>query len=523
MKRQVQETGIRKWYGDDWTQLQDELYKVLDGHFEQYGNMIIKGCEVAGSEIMPGIVALSGKDESNADIYKIAKFEGLQSVASWPVYLVLEKTEEKRLYNTGTNKNVAITYVATPQYSLPTGEYLTINQDGYNRTFRDALQSANYRFVTDAEKSNWNSKAAGVHGHAATDISQSSSYRFVTDTEKSTWNNARAGAVSDIRDGVATDKNTLKKFWDAISLGLWSGTATVLSTSKHVDIGGTLKAKDTIDVKRASDDGRFGYVNFVDSAGNRGGYIGHGKTDGSGISLIGDKATSFYISVKTGIKTNAPEHELEVNGIAKATSFFTSLSELSGNDLVFKRTTGDSYIKQTGGKKLVITGDAKLSAYLNPEGSVGLYYNNVKKFETSSSGINVTGSVNGSSNGSFSETVYAKRFRVNGNDDGSMWHLGVTGDSMFRGAIRTIGGGATIDGNVNIGTTSNTELLHLYKYQSDYGIHLQGSLSNWKIKNKYSNNGALEISEGDTYAFVFGKDGHASFPKTLTVDDVIIR
>jgi len=205
MKRQVQETGIRKWYGDDWVSAQKEAFKVLDGHFEQYGNLIIKGVEVDGSDLTPGIVGLWGKDDANNDIYKVAVFEGLQGVSSWPVYLVLDSVEEKRLYNTGTQKNVTITYKATAQYSIPSGEYLTINQSGDNKRYLDAIQSSSYRFVTDADKSNWNgklnasevvtsptaNKVLKLDGSAkfpASAIAQSSSYRFVTDTEKSTWN-----------------------------------------------------------------------------------------------------------------------------------------------------------------------------------------------------------------------------------------------------------------------------------------------------------------------------------------------
>ena len=67
-----------------------------------------------------------------------------------------------------------------------------------------------HRFVTDSEKTTWNSKAAGnhnhtgvyqpvgnyaasSHSHGATDISLDSTHRFVTDSEKSTWNGKAAG------------------------------------------------------------------------------------------------------------------------------------------------------------------------------------------------------------------------------------------------------------------------------------------------------------------------------------------
>ena len=62
-----------------------------------------------------------------------------------------------------------------------------------------------HRFVTDSEKSTWNSKAAGnhnhdsayqpkgsyapsSHSHVATEVTPDATHRFVSDTEKSTWN-----------------------------------------------------------------------------------------------------------------------------------------------------------------------------------------------------------------------------------------------------------------------------------------------------------------------------------------------
>lgn len=238
MKRQVQETGIRPWYGGDWVSLQEELFKVIDGHFEQYGNMIIKGCEVvnAGADINPGIVGLWGKDSLNNDIYKIAVFEGLQAAASWPVYLVLEKEEEKRLYDVGTQKNVAITYKATPQYALPTGEYLIINQSGANQTYRDAIQSSSYRFVTDAEKSTWNAKAS-------TAVATTSANGLMSASDKTKLNGVAENAnnythpISHPASMISEDASH-RFVTDSQIAGFWSGDgSTKLTTYKKVGIG----------------------------------------------------------------------------------------------------------------------------------------------------------------------------------------------------------------------------------------------------------------------------------------------
>lgn len=51
----------------------------------------------------------------------------------------------------------------------------------------DVQVDSTHRFVTDAEKTTWNSKAAGTHTHAATDITPDSTRRFVTDAEKASY------------------------------------------------------------------------------------------------------------------------------------------------------------------------------------------------------------------------------------------------------------------------------------------------------------------------------------------------
>ena len=74
----------------------------------------------------------------------------------------------------------------------------------------DITPDSTHRFVSDSEKSTWNSKAAGnhnhsgvyqpagsyapsSHSHSASDVTPDSTHRFVTDSEKSTWNSKAAG------------------------------------------------------------------------------------------------------------------------------------------------------------------------------------------------------------------------------------------------------------------------------------------------------------------------------------------
>ena len=51
MRRHVQEPGIRKWSGTDLIELENEPLKAIDGFFCEYGDMVIKGCEVGRARV----------------------------------------------------------------------------------------------------------------------------------------------------------------------------------------------------------------------------------------------------------------------------------------------------------------------------------------------------------------------------------------------------------------------------------------------------------------------------------------
>jgi len=136
MKIQVQEIGVRKWFGSDFLTIQDELLYGLEGFFSQYGNCIIQGCNISGTNISQGIVGLSGFDIDGNSVYKLAKFSGLTNVLSWPVYLTLSSNTYTRDYRSGETLNVAIDYYASCSYSA-NQPYIQIYQTGNTNTFND--------------------------------------------------------------------------------------------------------------------------------------------------------------------------------------------------------------------------------------------------------------------------------------------------------------------------------------------------------------------------------------------------
>ena len=90
----------------------------------------------------------------------------------------------------------------------PKGNYAPAT---HTHTAAQVNEDASHRFVTDAEKSTWNSKADGSHNHDSTyqpkgnyapaththtaaQVTGDASHRFVTDAEKSTWNSKADGS-----------------------------------------------------------------------------------------------------------------------------------------------------------------------------------------------------------------------------------------------------------------------------------------------------------------------------------------
>lgn len=208
MKRHVQQTGLRKWYGDDLIELQNEPLKALEGFLKAYSSCVLSGCEVIDNTIKPGLI-LFVWEEQNTRHSKIVEFEGAQNITSFPQYLYLSQEIINREYQDGHVKPVAIRYYAEITNNIPAFPFVRIFNTGPEQTFRDVLQTPNYRFVTDLEKSNWNQKPylgetensayRGDRGRIAYEHSQMTNIH-VTSEEKSAWNNK-------ISHELATDVN----------------------------------------------------------------------------------------------------------------------------------------------------------------------------------------------------------------------------------------------------------------------------------------------------------------------------
>nr|DAT38259.1 MAG TPA: Baseplate component [Caudoviricetes sp.] len=221
MKRHVQMTGVRRWAGNDLIELQQQPLQAIDAFFAQYGNCILKGCEVQAASdntynITPGFVALAGTDQDSNETFKVVPFAGIEGV-TLPIYLTLIHSIIERPYTDGKVKPVAYDFRAAASSILPENvPYLEISVTG-GRQFVDAIrltekldQTGNGRDVTvtfaqAAKRENifsgeklsvlWGKvcrwladlKDVAFSGKAA-DLTQDTNNRLVSDTEKTGWN-----------------------------------------------------------------------------------------------------------------------------------------------------------------------------------------------------------------------------------------------------------------------------------------------------------------------------------------------
>jgi hypothetical protein len=143
MKQQVQKTGVRRWFGDDFVNMQKEIYEAITSIIKPAGNIVLNGVEVTALlggtfKINAGVVALYNENKTRYEIARINEHFGLDSSA-FPYYIVLDYEDYEtdgvaaygRSYVDGVTKNVIVDYKAKLQSSKPAhSNYIEITTDG---------------------------------------------------------------------------------------------------------------------------------------------------------------------------------------------------------------------------------------------------------------------------------------------------------------------------------------------------------------------------------------------------------
>ena len=136
-------SGVKRWHGSDFLDLQYESLTPIQKFFETLGNVVITGCKIiniAGTwYITEGYIGCM-----HADGYKIAKFPQTSlgtGAVSYPMYLKIDKTAINKMYDDTNTKLSINNYTASMTTVIPgAGLYISIlNSVGAAPTWKDAL------------------------------------------------------------------------------------------------------------------------------------------------------------------------------------------------------------------------------------------------------------------------------------------------------------------------------------------------------------------------------------------------
>lgn len=121
MKELISEDGGRHCYGSEFVEAQAEVLQPLQGFFEQFGAIVISGCEITDGgggtwDIAAGIVGIE-----HADGYKLARWAG-DTGLTLPGYMTISKTTQTGNYGQPgsiTVQDVSDTYTAIYTQGAP--------------------------------------------------------------------------------------------------------------------------------------------------------------------------------------------------------------------------------------------------------------------------------------------------------------------------------------------------------------------------------------------------------------------
>lgn len=115
----------------------------------------------------------------------------------------------------------------------------------HTHTASDVTSDADHRFVSDAEKENWSSKADGnhnhdsvyspkIHKHAATDVTEDSTHKFMTQTEKNTLSSLGTKAI--LLEAQNLGQNGYQKYSNGLLIQWGTTTGASSGSLKYLSL-----------------------------------------------------------------------------------------------------------------------------------------------------------------------------------------------------------------------------------------------------------------------------------------------
>lgn len=286
MKETRHELGGKFVYGDDLLAIQDYFLNVFQGFFGQWGNFVLSGCTVNGTEISPGIIMLDGK---------LCTFSGSTGIST-PYYVAKSNTIIQRVYDDGIQRPVYEIYEAIPVIGSAQGAWRLDNAG----RFQNAIQTTLLRMVTDAQISTWNSKANGTHSHNAGEVSETASRLWSTPSKEATWNaKANQGGT------LPAHYDTVLKIATGLDAKLGRGEYTMLANETYTvaDTVGYVSASmaySTCTIRLPNlDAAKAGKLVVIDATTNPGS-VTVTNVAGSTLANLGDSIGNLYRTVWYG-------------------------------------------------------------------------------------------------------------------------------------------------------------------------------------------------------------------------------
>ncbi len=147
MKRIVQVPGIRRYYGDDFLDMQDAFFQMTEGVYGQYGDGVLKGCVWANNQITSGLLMYGGV------VYDCPGFTGAQG--PWLNLLANQQSIDANQYQSG----VALPYLTENKSELANGTGANPPTSGVGFNVFTAL-----RLLTDPRSEKYVSRYTPTNG-----------------------------------------------------------------------------------------------------------------------------------------------------------------------------------------------------------------------------------------------------------------------------------------------------------------------------------------------------------------------
>ena len=375
------------------------------------------------------------------------------------------------------DKNLELGKVATPTDTTADGGGITL-KGGTDKTFNwvnstDAWTSSEHIHLPDDKKLKFGSELEIYSTSNASYIKDTGTGNLTFDVDNLIINNAADSAtIAKFKEGDAVELyyNGSKKFETSANGVVIQGLDTVTSVGSPA----------ALQLEGGDADGEYVNLRLTTAAGGTLGNISaKAVTTGNYPNSVGElifsiqNASATYEALKI---TSNRDINIPTDGkkLQLGASQDLQLNHDGNHSYINHDGTGSLYLQSSGGFYLQKYGTTERLINANNDGSVELFHNGIKTFETDASGVKISGPEG--------DAAHLYMFADEGDDDADKWALLASAGGTFQIRNRSTGSwvdSLTVDssGKVGIGTTSPQVALEIK------GINDGGDISLLNLRN----------------------------------------